>query len=297
MDGITRIRTRFAPSPTGRLHLGHALAARVAHDLARSQPGGRFLLRFEDIDAPRVRPEFYQEIEEDLQWLGFPWDEPPLRQTTRGGAYAAALTELRGRDLVYPCFCTRREIQNELADMAAAPHGPEGPVYPGTCRHLNVAEREARIAAGLAHAWRLDARKAAGAAGPLAFRDLRFGAIAVDPDLLGDVVLARKDIGTAYHLAVVVDDAFQHISHVTRGEDLLPSTHVHRLLQNLLGLPEPVYLHHELVLDEHGKRLAKRHDALAIAALRGAGRTPGQVLTRIRGMGLRPVSESGHPAC
>jgi len=281
MDGSTPIRTRFAPSPTGRLHLGHALAARVAHDLARSQPGGRFLLRFEDIDTPRVRAEFYQEIESDLQWLGLPWDETTLRQTTRGSAYEAALTELRDGNLVYPCFCTRREIQSELANMAAAPHGPEGPVYPGTCRHLSAREREEKITAGLPYAWRLDSHKAASAAGALTFHDLRFGTIAVDPDLLGDVVLARKDIGTAYHLAVVVDDAFQHISHVTRGEDLLPSTHVHRLLQNLLGLPEPVYLHHELVLDENGKRLAKRHDALSIAALRGSGLTPDQVRARL----------------
>jgi glutamyl-Q tRNA(Asp) synthetase len=278
MDDIPRIRTRFAPSPTGRLHLGHALAARVAHDLARSQPDGRFLLRFEDIDAPRVRGEFYQEIETDLQWLGLTWDETPLRQTTRAAAYEAALTELRDRNLVYPCFCTRREIQNELAHMAAAPHGPEGPVYPGTCRHLDETEREEKISAGLSHAWRLDSRMAASITGPLSFRDLRFGTIAVDPELLGDVVLARKDIGTAYHLAVVVDDAFQHITHVTRGEDLLPSTHVHRLLQKMLGLPEPVYLHHELVLDEQGKRLAKRHDALSIAALRESGLTPAQVL-------------------
>jgi glutamyl-Q tRNA(Asp) synthetase len=165
--------------------------------------------------------------------------------------------------------------------MAAAPHGPEGPVYPGTCRHLSAREREEKISAGLPHAWRLDARMAASATGPLTFRDLRYGTIAVDPELLGDVVLARKDIGTAYHLAVVVDDAFQRITHVTRGEDLLPSTHVHRLLQNLLGLPEPVYLHHELVLDEHGKRLAKRHDALSIAALRESGLTPEQVLARL----------------
>jgi glutamyl-Q tRNA(Asp) synthetase len=278
MDGTTPIRTRFAPSPTGRLHLGHVLAARVARDLAHSQPGGCFLLRFEDIDAPRVRPEFYQEIETDLQWLGLTWDETPLRQTTRAAAYEAALTELRGRNLAYPCFCTRREIHNELAHMAAAPQGPEGPVYPGTCRHLNETERVKKISAGLPHAWRLDARMAAAITGPLSFCDLRFGTITVDPDLLGDVVLARKDIGTAYHLAVVVDDAFQHITHVTRGADLLPSTHVHRLLQKLLHLPEPVYLHHELVCDEQGKRLAKRHDALSIAALREGGLTPAQVL-------------------
>lgn len=281
MDGITRIRTRFAPSPTGRLHLGHALAARVAHHLARSQSDGDFLLRFEDIDAPRVRSEFYQEIENDLQWLGFHWDETPLLQTTRAAAYDAALAELRLRDLVYPCFCTRREIQTELSHMAAAPHGPEGPIYPGTCRHLSTEEREEKITAGLPHAWRLDAQKASHVAGPLAFHDLRFGTISVDPELLGDVVLARKDIGTAYHLAVVVDDAFQQITHVTRGEDLLPSTHVHRLLQKLLEFPAPQYLHHELVLDAHGKRLAKRHDALSIAALRDAGLTPEKVLAQL----------------
>ncbi len=265
------IRTRFAPSPTGRLHLGHALAAKVAHDLARSEPGGCFLLRFEDIDGPRVREEYYQGIEEDMQWLGFQWDETPLRQTTRTAAYEAALANLKDRGLIYPCFCTRKEIQAELANMASAPQGPEGPIYPGTCRKLTPAGQHERIASGQAHAWRLDAVKASALTGPLTFHDLRFGTIPVNPALLGDVVLARKDIGTAYHLAVVVDDAFQEISHVTRGEDLLHSTHVHRLLQALLGLPEPVYLHHELVLDEHGKRLAKRHDALSIAAMRERG--------------------------
>jgi glutamyl-Q tRNA(Asp) synthetase len=275
------VRTRFAPSPTGRLHLGHALAARVAHHLARQTPDGVFLLRFEDIDTPRVREEFYQGLEEDLEWLGFRWDEPPLRQSHRTAAYDAALATLREKGLVYPCFCTRRKIQEEWANMAAAPQGPEGPLYPGTCRKLCATEQQEKITAGTPHAWRLDARKAAALTGPLTFRDLRFGTIEVDPDLLGDVVLARKDIGTAYHLAVVVDDAFQQITHVTRGEDLLTSTHVHRLLQALLGLPEPVYLHHPLALDEHGKRLAKRHDALAIAALRESGLTPAETLSRI----------------
>ncbi len=272
------VRTRFAPSPTGRLHLGHALAAKVAHDLARSDDGGRFLLRHEDIDGPRVREEFYQEIEQDLRWLGMQWDENPLRQTTRSEAYEAALTSLREKRLVYPCFCTRREIQAELAAMAAAPQGPDGPVYPGTCRKLSSTERQHRIAAGLPHAWRLDSCKAAAITGPLTFHDLRFGTLAVNPDLLGDVVLARKDIGSAYHLAVVVDDAFQCISHVTRGEDLLPSTHVHRTLQTLLHLPEPAYLHHHLVSDAHGQRLAKRCDALAIAAMRDAGLSAAEVL-------------------
>lgn len=276
------VRTRFAPSPTGRLHLGHALAARVAHELAHRTPGGRFLLRHEDIDAPRVREEFYQGIEEDLAWLGLPWDEEPLRQSVRTAAYGEALDQLRERGLVYPCFCTRREIQEEWAGMAAAPQGPEGPVYPGACRSLAPAVRQEKFDAGMPHAWRLDSRMAASITGPLTFHDLRFGMVPVDPGLLGDVVLARKDIGTAYHLAVVVDDAFQQISHVTRGEDLLSSTHAHRLLQALLGLPEPVYLHHALMLDEQGKRLAKRCDSLSIAAMREAGRTAEEVLARTR---------------
>jgi glutamyl-Q tRNA(Asp) synthetase len=273
------VRTRFAPSPTGRLHLGHALAAKTAHDLARAAPGGRFLLRHEDIDGPRVRAEFYRGIEEDLQWLGLDWDEAPLRQTERASAYEIALTRLRENRLVYPCFCTRREIQAELAAMAAAPQGPESPVYPGTCRKLTAAQQKERIAAGSPYALRLDALAAAAITGPLTFQDLRFSIIPVNPCLLGDVVLARKDIGAAYHLAVVVDDAFQNISHVTRGEDLLPSTHVHRTLQVLLGLPEPAYLHHRLVSDEHGQRLAKRCDALSIETMRQSGMTPDEVLT------------------
>jgi glutamyl-Q tRNA(Asp) synthetase len=278
------VRTRFAPSPTGRLHLGHVLAAKVAHDLARQAPDGRFLLRHEDIDGARVRESFYQEIEGDLAWLGLCWDEPPLRQTSRLTAYEAALARLREIGLVYPCFCTRREIQQEWAAMAAAPQGTATPVYPGTCRDLTYDRQQRQLAANIPHAWRLNSRAAAAATGPLTLRDLRFGTLAANPDLLGDVVLARKDIGTAYHLAVVVDDAFQQISHVTRGEDLLPSTHVHRLLQTILGLPEPIYLHHPLVLDDHGKRLAKRSDAQSIAALRDAGLTPDEVLARaVRG--------------
>ena len=274
------VRTRFAPSPTGRLHLGHVLAAKVAHDLARQVPDSRFLLRHEDIDGPRVREVFYQGIEDDLAWLGLHWDEPPLRQTTRLPAYEAALARLREIGLVYPCFCTRREIHREWAGMAAAPQGAAPPVYPGTCRDLTPDIQQRKLAAAIPHAWRLDSHKAAALAGPLTFLDLRFGSVRVNPGLLGDVVLARKDIGTAYHLAVVVDDAFQQISHVTRGDDLLPSTHVHRLLQSVLDLPEPAYLHHPLVLDEHGKRLAKRSDALSIAALRDAGLSPAAVLAR-----------------
>ena len=275
------VRTRFAPSPTGRLHLGHVLAARVAESLARSSPAGSHVLRFEDIDTTRVRSAHYREIEQDLAWLGIQWDETPLRQSERSAAYAETLEQLCQRKLVYPCFCTRRDIQEEWANMTAAPQGPEGPVYPGICRTLTTAQRQAKIADGIPYAWRLDARLASSIAGRLTFQDLRFGVHDVNPDLLGDVVLARKDIGTAYHLAVVMDDAFQNISHVTRGEDLLPSTHVHRLLQALLGLPEPVYLHHPLVSDEQGRRLAKRHDALSIAALRESGLTPEETLSRV----------------
>jgi glutamyl-Q tRNA(Asp) synthetase len=271
------VRTRFAPSPTGRLHLGHVLAARVAHAMAVSS-GGEFLLRHEDIDGSRVREEFYLGIEQDLQWLGLPWDREPQRQTTRTPAYDAALDHLRERQLVYPCFCTRREIQQEWARMSAAPQGPDGPVYPGTCRNVSPSEREAKLACGTGHAWRLDSQKAGQWSGPLAFHDLRFGTIPVNPTLCGDVVLARKDIGTAYHLAVVIDDAWQEITHVTRGEDLLSSTHVHRLLQALLYVPVPTYLHHPLMVDAAGNRLAKRNDALSVATLRQSGVTPSEVL-------------------
>ncbi len=274
---MTRVRTRFAPSPTGRLHLGHVFAAQVAHQLAR-EAGGEFLLSHEDIDAARVREEYYGYIEEDLRWLSLAWDDEPLRQTSRTDAYDKALETLRHRGLAYPCFCTRKEIRDEWARMGAAPQGPEGTLYPGICRALPAAEREVKIRSGQPHAWRLDAGLAAAATGTLSFHDLRYGMIPVDPHLLGDVVLARKDIGSAYHLAVVVDDAFQEITHVTRGEDLLSSTHVHRLLQSLLGLPEPTYLHHRLIVDESGKRLAKRNDALAIATLRDRGFSPADVV-------------------
>ena len=276
------IRTRFAPSPTGRMHLGHALAASVARDLAASEPGGRMLLRFEDIDPTRVRDEFYQQLIEDLQWLGIQWYGEPLRQTSRTVAYQQAFDQLREQELVYPCFCTRKEIQAEWAAMGGAPHGPEGPVYPAICQRLPSIEQQQKIESGIPHAWRLDTEKAASMLGKLTFHDLRYGTIDVDFDLLGHVVLARKDIGISYHLAVVVDDAYQEITHVTRGEDLLPYTHVHRMLQELLGLPEPCYHHHPLVLDERGIRLAKRSDSLAISTLRESGKTPQEVMEMIR---------------
>jgi glutamyl-Q tRNA(Asp) synthetase len=275
---LTVTTTRFAPSPTGLLHLGHAYAAKVAHDLAAGA-GGTFRMRFEDIDRNRVGGEFYAAIEEDLQWLGLDWFGTPLRQSDRLPAHDQALDQLRDLGILYPCFCTRREIQDEVARIGSAPHGPEGPLYPGSCRKMSAKEREDRLAAGQNPAWRLDATLASERSGPLGFNDLRHGKIAVDPQLLGDVVLARRDIGTSYHLAVVVDDAHQRITHVTRGEDLLPSTHVHRILQALLDLPEPAYLHHPLITDESGRRLATRDKDRTIRSLREAGESPDTILS------------------
>lgn len=274
------IVSRFAPSPTGRLHLGHALSAWVAHQLARSTDGGHFLLRMEDIDGSRVRPEYEAGIIEDLQWLGLQWDGDIVRQSERQQAYQDAFDCLRDMGLLYPCFCTRKEIQAEIKAMGGAPHG-EAEVYPGTCRKLSLEEREQKIAAGISHSWRLNSDKASKMAGALSFYDQVHGTIELNPELLGDVVISRKDIGVAYHLAVVVDDAYQGITVVSRGEDLLPSTHVHRLLQAVLKLPEPVYHHHRLVLDEEGQRLAKRCDSLSIEHLRESGTSAEEVLQRI----------------
>ena len=272
---------RFAPSPTGPLHLGHAYAAVFAYELAMEK-GGRFLLRFEDIDVTRVRDQYYLAIERDLVWLGIHWDGTPIRQKDRLPAYTESLQKLKSLHVVYPCFCTRREIQQELKSMIHAPHSPEGEaMYPGTCRDLTSTERAERIGQGQAHCWRLDARRAIELTGPLVFEDQIKGRLDVDPLLLGDVVLARKDIATSYHLAVVTDDHFQGVTDVTRGEDLLSSTHVHRILQSLLGLAVPVYHHHRLIVDEAGKRLAKRDDALSLATLRDQGKKREDILAML----------------
>lgn len=272
---------RFAPSPTGPLHLGHAYAAVFAYELAMEK-GGRFLLRFEDIDVTRVRDQYYLAIERDLAWLGIHWDGTPIRQKDRLSAYTVSLRKLKSLHVVYPCFCTRREIQQELKSMIHAPHGPEGEaMYPGTCRDLTPTERAERIGQGQAHCWRLDARRAIELTGPLVFEDQIKGRLDVDPLLLGDVVLARKDISTSYHLAVVTDDHFQGVTDVTRGEDLLSSTHVHRILQSLLGLAVPAYHHHRLIVDEAGKRLAKRDDAVSLATLRDLGKKREDILAML----------------
>ena len=266
--GDAAIVTRFAPSPTGRLHPGHALSAILAHDFARAR-GGTFLLRIEDIDGARSRPEHVAAILDDLRWLGLRWDGPVLYQSQRLGLYEDALDRLRGAGLLYPCFCTRADIAREIAASGSAPHGM-GEVYPGICRDLAEAQRTRRIVAGEPHAWRID-MAAAARAGELVWRDCEGMDHRADPLAHGDVVLARKDAPASYHLAVTVDDAARHISHVIRGVDLLPFTDIHRLLQALLGLPTPVYCHHALLTDESGQRLAKRHGAPTLEALRRAG--------------------------
>jgi glutamyl-Q tRNA(Asp) synthetase len=262
--------TRFAPSPTGFLHIGHALSAVFARDAAG--PDGRFLLRLEDIDRTRCRPEFAAAIEQDLAWLGLDWERPVRVQSAHFADYAAVLGGLTARGLTYPCFCTR----SALAESAAAPHGL-GPVYPGTCRHLSQDERADRIAAGVPHALRLDLARALAETGPLTWRDLDRGTIAARPDLLGDLVLARKDCPTSYHLSVTWDDALQGVELVTRGEDLFEATHIHRVLQALLDLPVPAWRHHRLLLDAEGKRFAKRDKAPTLRAMRESGRSADEV--------------------
>ena len=269
--------TRFAPSPTGHLHLGHAYAALFARDAAGQ--GGRFLLRLEDIDGARARPEYETALFEDLAWLGLLWENPVRRQSDHFDDYRAALEQLRAKGLLYPCFCTRRDIQGEIARAGQAPQGPDGPLYPGICRNLEASEREDRIASGAPYALRLDIAKAQQqVSAPLSFTEVTHGKLAADPSVFGDVVLARKDTPASYHLSVVVDDALQGITLVTRGEDLLPATHLHRLLQHLLGLPVPRWHHHRLITDETGKRLAKRDDARSLRSLRESGWTPERIL-------------------
>lgn len=270
------IVTRFAPSPTGYLHLGHAASAITGWHEAR-RGGGRFILRIEDIDVTRCRPEFEAAIYEDLAWLGLDWERPVRRQSDHMDDYAAALGRLDALGVIYPCFCTRQEIAAEIATSVQAPHGPEGPLYPGTCRNLSAADRADRMARGLPHALRLNAAAAAALAGPLTWNEYGRGPIAVDPLKLGDAVLARKDIATSYHLAVTVDDALQGVTLVTRGEDLFHATHLHRLLQALLGLAEPAYRHHMLLTNASGQRLAKRDQAATLRALRAGGKAPADV--------------------
>jgi glutamyl-Q tRNA(Asp) synthetase len=295
---------RFAPSPTGELHLGHAYSALLGWRAARAA-GGRFLLRIEDLDRGRVRPEFSDAIFRDLAWLGLDWDEPVVFQSSRLPAYAAALDQLAGLGLTYACTCTRRDI----AEATAAPQegapasGPDGPVYPGTCRGRSHTP-------GPDAAIRLDMRRAIAALGgaqavqALVFDEVgagpsgETGAVRLDPEALtestGDVVLARRDGASAYHLAVVVDDAWQGVTRVTRGCDLFASTPIHRLLQALLGLPVPEYHHHRLIRGADGRRLAKRDQAHSLAQLRADGWSPDRVVQRL-GLEQLPGFELNRP--
>jgi len=268
--------TRFAPSPTGDLHLGHAYAACFAFEAA-ARSSGRFLLRIEDIDTSRCRPEFVGRIEQDLAWLGLVWQQPVRRQSACLSDYQKALDHLAARDLIYPCFCTRADIKAEIEAAGGAPQGPDGPVYPGTCRGLEAEEANAQIARGDGHALRLNMGRAVAQVGPLQFHDAEAGTIDCTPEIFGDVVLARKDTPTSYHLAVTVDDAAQGVTLVTRGVDLLPSTHCHRLLQALLDLPVPDYHHHRLIVGPDSKRLAKRDHAATLVSLREHGTTPVEI--------------------
>lgn len=270
---------RFAPSPNGRLHLGHAYSALLNQRMARER-GGRFLLRIEDIDTLRCTPALTAAMLADLAWLGLRWEEPVLRQSARLADYRQAQARLEAEGLLYPCFCSRQDIARRVSP--ADPRDPEGqPLYPGACRHLSEAERRARIGAGEAAAWRIDMAKAAMRLDhPLTFCEESSGAAITEtahPEAWGDVVLARKDIATSYHIAVTVDDARQAVSHVVRGRDLFHATAIHRLLQHLLALPAPRYFHHPLINDEAGRKLSKSLGSRALADLRAEGMSAADV--------------------
>ena len=284
---------RFAPSPNGYLHLGHAYSALLNHDMAREQ-GGRLLLRIEDIDASRCRPEYEAAIYEDLDWLGISWQPPVRRQSEHFADYEAALGKLEAQGLIYPSFESRKEIAALVAERDQRgrwPRDPDGaPLYPGRARKLSRAERERRRNAGEPYALRLAMDAAAARAGTLTWSETGIGPqgqtgfVAAVPQMWGDVVLARKEMPTSYHLAVALDDAFQGVSEVVRGQDLFWSTGVHRLLQALLGLPEPAYHHHRLVLDAEGHKLAKSTQATSLRELRAGGAAPVDI-RRMVGLG------------
>lgn len=275
--------TRFAPSPTGHLHLGHAYSALFA-ERAANGGGGRFLLRIEDIDGTRCRPEFIAAIEDDLAWLGLTWELPVRRQSEHMEQYRHALSRLQEQELVYPCFCTRKEILDEIASSAGAPHargqGPEGPLYPGTCRDMDLKERAARIASGAPFALRIDMARARTetAPEPLTWFDRDAGEQIAAPEIFGDAVLARKDTPTSYHLSAVLDDHAQGVNLVTRGDDLRSAAHLHRLLQALLELDVPEYRFHGLLTGPDGQRLAKRDNPATLQNLRSEGHSRADVI-------------------
>lgn len=270
---MSNIVTRFAPSPTGYLHLGTVYSALFTENAAH-EAGGQFLLRIEDTDQGRCRQEFEDQMLDDLRWLGLNWEEPIRRQSDHLNDYQEALGKLRKQELLYPCFCTRKEILNGIDAAGVAPHGPNGLVYPGTCRNLTPAERKQKLADGGTYAERLDVEKSAALAGTLTWHDRTKGTITAHPKRFGDVVVARKDGWPSYHLAVTWDDHLQGVTLVTRGDDLFDATDIHRLLQAVLSLNMPDYHHHKLLLDMDGRRLAKRDKGVNIKSLRAAGKTP-----------------------
>lgn len=286
--------TRFAPSPTGYLHLGHAFSARQGYDAAQAAGSeGRFLLRIEDIDTTRCRPEFEAALIDDLRFLGLSWYGEVRRQSEHLALYSGHLDRLSERGLLYPCFCSRAEIAAEIAQAGGAPHDlGAGPRYPGTCRSRSQSEREERIAAGQGYALRLDVGRAmdqvrAAGGAELMFVEQGRGPIRAQPELLGDVVLGRKEVRTSYHLAVTVDDHVQGVTLVTRGEDLFQATHIHRLLQALFGFATPEYAHHRLLNAADGSRLAKRRGAPTLRSLREAGKTAAELWALV---GCLPVA-------
>ncbi len=272
--------TRFAPSPTGHLHLGHAFSALYAKQCADDQ-GGRFLLRIEDIDPERCKKEYELKILEDLEWLGIHWPLPVRRQSEHIDDYVNALATLKSMDLLYPCFCSRNDIRTEIAAAGYAPHalprGPEGPLYPGTCRKLSTIEQQSRKASGIPFSLRFKTDAALQITGPLKWHDQLTGTQVAIPEKFGDPILARKDIPTSYHLSVAVDDHVQGITCVIRGQDLYSATHIHRLLQALLGLNTPTYHHHPLLTDDQGRRYAKRRNSLTLRVLRSKGHSASKV--------------------
>lgn len=277
--------TRFAPSPTGWLHLGHAYSALLTAQTAAAQ-NGQCLLRIEDIDQGRSRPHFVEGILEDLAWLGLTWPNPVWRQSERFAFYEAALDDLRARGLVYPCWATRGEIDRAISDFPRWPRDPDGaPVYPGLYRDIPEARRKELMWEGRPYAWRLDMARATAEAGTLTFtehdKDGNAQTLPVDAARFGDVVLARKDTPTSYHLSVVVDDAAQNITHIIRGRDLRPAAHVHRLLQALLGLPAPAYTHHDLLRNPRGGKLSKQAKDMGFRAFRQAGWEASDLIARL----------------
>jgi len=262
--------TRFAPSPTGHMHLGHVFSALFSYEAAKKL-GGKFILRIEDIDPQRSSKVFEESIYEDLEWLQIKYSKDIRHQDEHMDDYKGAIKELQKLDMVYPCFCSRSDIKAEIMRAGNAPHEEEASIYPGTCRRLSKEEQIEKISTETSFAWRLNIRAAAKKLGNLVWSDLRLGKHIVPVGTMGDVVLARKDVPTSYHLSATLDDHIQKIGLVTRGEDLVSATHVHKIIQSLLELKSPIYLHHPLILDFKGVRLSKRTRAQTIKSLKNSG--------------------------